>query len=71
MVNGKNDVDEKRDADELDEPDKARVSGPGRFPLGVHAAVSNLFNLGRHLISAGYYRNLRTSAFAEWSGAVA
>ena len=35
--------------------------------LGVHAAVSNLFNLGRRLVSASHYRNLRISAFAEWS----
>ena len=39
--------------------------------LGTQAAVSNLFNLGRHLVSAGHYRNLRVSAFAEWSRAVA
>ena len=39
--------------------------------LGTHAAVSNLFNLGRHLVSAEHYRNLRISAFAEWSRAVA
>ena len=39
--------------------------------LSTHAAVSNLFNLGRHLVSAGYYRNLRVSAFAQWSRAVA
>ena len=39
--------------------------------LGTHAAVSNLFNLGRHLVSAQYYRNLRASAFAEWNRAVA
>ncbi len=39
--------------------------------LGVHAAVSNLFNLGRHLIRAKYYRDLRMSAFVEWSRAVA
>jgi putative transposase len=39
--------------------------------LGTHAAVSNLFNLGKHLVSAGHYRNLRVSAFAEWSRAVA
>ena len=30
-----------------------------------------LFNLGRHLVSANHYRNLRVSAFAEWSRAVA
>jgi len=35
--------------------------------LTVHAAVSNLFNLGRHLIRAAHYRNLRVNAFAEWS----
>ena len=39
--------------------------------LGVHAAVYNLFNLGRHLISAGHYRNLRESAFDRWAEAVA
>ena len=27
--------------------------------LGAHAAVSNLFNLGRHLVKAKHYRNLR------------
>jgi putative transposase len=37
----------------------------------VHAAVYNLFNLGRHLVSANHYRNLRVSAFTEWSRAVA
>jgi putative transposase len=39
--------------------------------LGTHAAVSNLFNLGRHLVGAEHYRNLRISAFAEWNRAVA
>jgi putative transposase len=37
----------------------------------AHAAVSNLFNLGRHSVRAEHYRNLRTSAFSEWSSAVA
>ena len=37
----------------------------------AHAAVSNLFNLGRHLVRAEHYRNLRISAFSEWSRAVA
>jgi putative transposase len=39
--------------------------------LGAHAAVSNLFNLGRHLVLAQHYRDLRISAFEEWSRAVA
>ena len=39
--------------------------------LGAHAAVSNLFNLGRHLVSAQRYRDLRISAFGQWSRAVA
>ncbi len=39
--------------------------------LGTHAAVSNLFNLGRHLVRAEHYRNLRTGAFGEWSRVVA
>ena len=37
----------------------------------AHAAVQNLFNLGRHLIRAQHYRDLRVSAFGEWSRAVA
>jgi len=37
----------------------------------AHAAVQNLFNLGRHLVRAEHYRNLRISAFSEWSRAVA
>ncbi len=39
--------------------------------LGTHAAVSNLFNLSRHLVRAEHFRNLRVGAFAEWSRAVA
>ena len=35
--------------------------------LGAHAAVSNPFNLGRHLIKAEHYRDLRVSAFSEFS----
>ena len=37
----------------------------------AHAAVSNVFNLGRHLVSAGHHRHLRDSAFVEWRRAVA
>ncbi len=39
--------------------------------LSVHAAVYNLFNLGRHLISAKYYRLFRQRAFASWEYATA
>jgi len=39
--------------------------------LGAHAAVSNLFNLGRHKVGAQHYRDLRISAFTEWDRAVA
>jgi putative transposase len=46
------------------------VAQAQRF-LGTHAVVSNLFNLGRHLVRAQHYRNLRASAFADWSRAVA
>ena len=38
--------------------------------VAAHAAVSNLFNLGRHLVRAQHYSDLRMSAFAEWSRAV-
>ena len=60
-------------------PTRVRERGMRRFKsvgqaqrfLGAHSAVSNLFNLGRHLVSASHYRNLRGSAFSEWSRAVA
>ena len=39
--------------------------------VSVHAAVSNLFNLGRHLIAAAHYRTLRQGAFVSWDRAVA
>ena len=37
--------------------------------LNVHAAVYNLFNLGRHLVSAGTYRYFRLRSFASWKNA--
>jgi len=39
--------------------------------LSIHAMVYNLFNLGRHLISAEHYRLLRQSAFVSWKYAAA
>jgi putative transposase len=39
--------------------------------LSVHAAVHNLFNLGRNLISAKNYRLFRQRAFASWEHATA
>jgi len=39
--------------------------------LGAHAAVYNLFNLGRHLVPAENYRFLRQRAFVTWEKAVA
>ena len=45
------------------------VAQAQRF-LGVHLAVYNLFNLGRHLISANHYRLIRFRAFASWKNAV-
>ena len=33
----------------------------------AHAAIHNLFNLGRHLVGAQHHRDLRGSAFSEWS----
>ena len=66
-------------AEQSHEPTRVRERGMRRFKsvgqaqrfLGAHLAVSNLFNLGRHLVSASDYRNLRGSAFSEWSRAVA
>ena len=39
--------------------------------MGAHAAVQNFFNLGRHLVRAQHYRDLRVSALDEWSRVVA
>ncbi len=48
-----------------------KSTGQAQRFLGAHTAVSNLFNLGRHLVRAEHHRNLRVSAFAEWSRVVA
>ncbi len=39
--------------------------------LNIHAAVYNLFNLGRHLVSAIHYRSLRQGALLSWRQAAA
>ena len=56
------------------QPTRVRERGMRRFKsmeqaqrfLEAHDAVSNLFNLGRHLVSASDYRDLRQGAFASW-----
>ena len=56
------------------QPTRVRERGMRRFKsmqqaqrfLTVHAAVYNLFNLGRHLVSAKNYRFFRLRAFASW-----
>jgi putative transposase len=66
-------------AEQSHEATRARERAMRRFKstdhaqrfLGVHAGVSNLFNLGRLLVGAQHYRDLRLSAFNEWSRAVA
>jgi putative transposase len=66
-------------AEQSHEATRVRERGMRRFKstrqaqrfLGAHAAVSNLFNLGRHLIGAEHYRDLRVSAFETWGSAVA
>lgn len=50
---------------------KFKSVGQAQKFLTAHAAVYNLFNMGRHLIRAQYYRDLRTGAFADWGRAVA
>ena len=60
------------------QPTRVRERGMRRFKsmkqaqrfLGIHATVYNLFNLGRHLISATHYRLFRMRAFASWKIAV-
>ncbi len=39
--------------------------------LDVHGAVCNLFNLGRHLVSAKTYKLFRLRVFAPWGKAAA
>lgn len=59
------------------QPTRVRERGMRRFKsvqqtrrfLGVHAAVHNLFNLGRHLVSAETYRFFRLRSFASWENA--
>jgi putative transposase len=66
-------------AEQSHEPTRVRERVMRRFKsvghahrfLGVHAVVCNLFNLSRHLVGAQHYRDLRISAFGDWSRAVA
>jgi putative transposase len=61
------------------QPTRVRERGMRRFKstqqaqrfLSIHAMVYNLFNLGRHLISAEHYRLLRQRAFMSWKDAAA
>ena len=61
------------------QPTRVRERGMRRFKstaqaqrfLNVHAAVYNLFNLGRHLVRAKHYKKLRIDAFGQWKIAVA
>jgi len=61
------------------QPTRVRERGMRRFKstqqaqrfLTAHAAVYNLFNLGRHLVSAKNYRFFRLRAFASWNYATA
>ncbi len=66
-------------AEQSHEATRVRERGMRRFKsvrqaqrfLIAHAAVSNVFNLGRHLVRAEHYRDLRVSAFEEWGRVVA
>ncbi len=61
------------------QPTRVRERGMRRFKstsqaqrfLSTHATVYNLFNLGRHLMSANHYRLFRQRAFASWDCAAA
>ena len=61
------------------QPTRVRERGMRRFKstqqaqrfLSTHAAVYNLFNLGRHLVSAKNYRIFRDNALASWKCATA
>lgn len=66
-------------AEQSHEATRVRERGMRRFKsvgqaqkfLTAHAAVYNLFNMGRHLIRAQHYRDLRVRAFNDWSRLVA
>ena len=66
-------------AEQSHEATRVRESGMRKFKsvgqaqrfVSTHAAVHDLFNLGRHLVKAQHYRDLGISAFTEWSRAVA
>jgi putative transposase len=66
-------------AEQSHEATRVRERGMKRFKsmiqiqrfVTAHAAVSNLFNLGRHLVRAQHYRDLRMNAFSEPSTGVA
>jgi putative transposase len=61
------------------QPTRARERGMRRFRspeqaqrfLSAHAAVYNLFNLQRQLVSAAFYRLRRARALERWNEAVA
>ena len=61
------------------QPTRVRERGMRKFKsmmqaqrfLDVHSAVYNLFNLGRHVISARHYRLFRMRAFSSWESVVA
>ena len=61
-------------AERSHQPTGVRERGMRRFKslrqtqrfLDVHSAVHNLFNLGRHLMSAEHHRMFRQKAFASW-----
>ena len=65
-------------AEQSHEATRVRERGMRRFKsvrqaqrfVSAHAAVQNLFNLGRHLVGAQHYLDLRIVAFGEWSRAV-
>ena len=66
-------------AEQSHEKTRVRERGMRRFKstgqaqrfVTAHTAIHNLFNLGRHLVGAQHYRDLRVSAFSEWSRVVA
>ncbi len=50
---------------------KFKSVGQAQRFVTTHAAVQNLFNLGRHKVRAQHYRDLRISAFTERDRVVA
>ena len=45
---------------------KFKSTGQAQRFLSVQGAIQNMFSIGRHLLSAKGFRELRSRAFSDW-----